>query len=461
MLSARRTSLQRRLLWLVLAVVIAGWALAAAATWLGARHELDELLDSHLAQAAAILVVQQTHELAEHGQALSDSPVVHRYAPKVAFQVYHAGRLALRSENAPDEPLLPEPIRLRSGFDTVRIGSVAWRVYADHGPEDIQVFVGERIASRAQILAAILRGSLIPLLLILPALALAIWWAVRQGLAPLRRFGGVLARREPAELHALDARDMPEEMSPMILALNGLFARIEALLDGERRFTADAAHELRTPIAAIRTQAQVALQASDEGSRRAALMQTMEGCDRAARLVEQLLTLARLEAEAKPAARVCDLAAIARQVAAGMAPKAIGKSQNLALSGSEHCRLNGDETLLAVLVRNLLENAMRYSPSGASIDVDIACADGGFTLTVEDSGPGMSDAEIEKLGRRFYRAAGLSASGSGLGWSIVRRIAQAHRLRIAVTRSQRLGGLQVRVSGKLDEDASGGPFRKP
>jgi two-component system sensor histidine kinase QseC len=446
--SPRPPSLQRRLLWLVLSVVAIGWILAGAATWLDARHELDELLDSHLAQAAAILVVQQTHEMAEHAAPSDNAPVVHRYAPKVAFQVYHQGRLVLRSQNAPDAPLMAEPVRLRSGFDTVSIDGTGWRVYADHGPEDIQVFVGERTASRSEILAAILRGSFIPLFVTLPLLALAIWWAVREGLEPLRRFGGVLARRRPEALQPLDGKHMPDEMQPMIAALNSLFARIAALLDAERRFTADAAHELRTPIAAIRAQAQVALGASEDDARRVALKQTMAGCDRAARLIEQLLTLARLEAQAAPATQVCDLAAIARQVAADLAPAAIRRQQSLAVLGDAHCPLAGDETLLAVLVRNLVENALRYSPDGASIEVDLHRDAQDFALCVEDSGPGLADEDIDKLGRRFFRGAGQSQSGSGLGWSIVRRIAQVHGLRIEVRRSAKLGGLLVRVSGE-------------
>ncbi|MBK4737673.1 sensor histidine kinase N-terminal domain-containing protein [Noviherbaspirillum sp. DKR-6] len=440
-------SLQRRLLILVLSVVTIGWILAGAATWLDARHELDELLDSHLAQAAAILVVQQTHEMAEHAGMLDNAPVVHRYAPKVAFQVYHQGRLVLRSENAPGQPLLPEPSRLRTGFDTVSVDGVSWRLYADHGPEDIQVFVGERMASRSEILAAILRGSFIPLIVTLPLLAFAIWWAVRTGLAPLRQFGGALARRRPEALHPLETKDMPEEMVAMVMALNGLFARIGDLLDSERRFTADAAHELRTPIAAIRTQAQVALQESDDGMRNAALKQTMAGCDRAARLIEQLLILARLEAQAAPSERRCDLAVIVRQVVADLAPRAIASGQALAVLGSAHCPVAGDETLLAVLVRNLLENAVRYSPNGASIDIEVSQDGDRFMLVVEDSGPGLPAETIGRLGQRFFRAAGQSQSGSGLGWSIVRRIAQVHGMRIEVMRSQKLGGLRVCVTG--------------
>jgi two-component system sensor histidine kinase QseC len=192
----------------------------------------------------------------------------------------------------------------------------------------------------------------------------------------------------------------------------------------------------------------VALGASEDDARRVALKQTMAGCDRAARLIEQLLTLARLEAQAAPATQVCDLAAIARQVAADLAPAAIRRQQSLAVLGDAHCPLAGDETLLAVLVRNLVENALRYSPDGASIEVDLHRDAQDFALCVEDSGPGLADEDIDKLGRRFFRGAGQSQSGSGLGWSIVRRIAQVHGLRIEVRRSAKLGGLLVRVSGE-------------
>ena len=231
----------------------------------------------------------------------------------------------------------------------------------------------------------------------------------------------------------------------MIAALNSLFERIGLLLESERRFTADAAHELRTPIAAIRMQAQVAMGESDDALRQHALQGTLEGCDRATRLVEQLLSLSRLEAAESPAMAQVDLRALAQRVVAELAPKAIGKHQSLEFDASQPCTIPGNETLLAVLVRNLVDNAVRYSPLAARIRVDVQQQNGQVVLRVEDSGPGLDDADRQRLGERFFRVTGSLESGSGLGWSIVRRIAAVHRLRVDVGRSARLGGLSVRV----------------
>jgi two-component system sensor histidine kinase QseC len=453
----RPHSLQNRLLALVLGVVVAVWLVTAAVTWRDVHHELDELLDSHLAQAAALLVVQQTGEIEDDDRAV-DAPTLHRYAPTVAFQVFQEGRLALRSANAPATPMVADGERdhaglktgLKTGFRTVQIDGVAWRVFGAHGGErDIQVYVGEQEASRSSILIAVLRGTLAPMLLALPLLALAAWWAVYRGMAPLRQLGRTLAAREPHALQPVALADAPTEMAAMLAALNALFDRIGALMEAERRFTADAAHELRTPIAAIRAQAQVALAEADDARRRHALEATLAGCDRAARLVDQLLTLSRLEAGAAPAAAALDLGALVRKVAAELAPQALHKSQTVELDAADACTVHGDATLLSVLVRNLVDNAIRYSPLHATVRMAVVQRGGQVLLTVEDSGAGMSEADSRRLGERFFRVLGSDEAGSGLGWSIVKRIAAASGAAIRVARSSALGGLSVEVGWPL------------
>jgi two-component system sensor histidine kinase QseC len=234
----------------------------------------------------------------------------------------------------------------------------------------------------------------------------------------------------------------------MVSALNALFERIGTLLESERRFTADAAHELRTPIAAIRIQAQVALGEADEALRRHALQFTLDGCDRATRLVDQLLTLSRLEAGAAPDLAAVDLRALTQRVVAEVAPKAISKNQTLDFDALKPCSIAGNETLLAVLVRNLVDNAVRYSPPSARIKVSLQAVDGKngqVVLSIEDSGPGLTEVDRQRLGERFFRVVGSYESGSGLGWSIVRRIAAVHRMELQVERSVELGGLAVRA----------------
>ena len=438
-------SLQGRLLLLVLGLVAGVWLATATLTWFDVRHELDELLDSHLAQAAALLVVQQAAEIDDDHRGV-DAPTLHRYAPKVAFQVFHEGRLAQRSSNAPAEPMLEFKRRAADGFKTIVIGGMTWRVFATHGNErDVQVFVGEQVESRNSILWAVLRSSLGPMLLALPLLALAAWWAVRRGVAPLRLVSRALAQRSPQALQPIAVKGAPSEMTPMLDALNGLFKRIAELLESERRFTADAAHELRTPIAAIRAQAQVALGTVADGERLHALQATLQGCDRAARLVEQLLTLSRLESGVEHALVAVDLATLARQVVADAAPVALGKQQAIEVNATEPCMVRGDATLLSVMIRNLVDNAIRYSPASASVKLAVSNEQGVVQLALDDSGPGMSAADMDRIGKRFFRVVGSGQDGSGLGWSITRRIAAVHRAVVRVARSRSLGGLAVEV----------------
>lgn len=443
-------SLQGRLLLTMLGLVAGVWVAAVAVTGLDARHELDELLDSHLAQAAALLVAQQAGDM-EADEHEVDAPSLHRYAPKVAFQVFHEGRLVLRSANAPGSPMVALDGHAPGGLRTVHIGPTAWRVFAARGAEhDVLVLVGEQLGSRRAILWAVLRGMLWPLLVALPVLAAAAWWAVRQGVAPMRRLGLVLKARTPQALQPVAVAGAPSEMAPMLDALNGLFERIAGLMAAERRFTADAAHELRTPIAGIRAQAQAALGEVDEPRRRHALLATLQGCDRASHLVAQLLTLSRIESGGQPDLHpnwpTVALEPLVRHVAAELASQALDKQQVLELRADGPCRVAGDAMLLAVLVRNLVDNAIRYSPPGAGIRLALAGAAGRVLLTVEDSGPGMGQADMDRLGERFFRLLGNGQDGSGLGWSIVRRVAACHLGQVQVDRSAALGGLRVQVS---------------
>src|SRR5664279_558127 len=415
-------SLQGRLLVMVIGLVAGVWLVTAVLTWFDVRHELDELLDSHLAQAASLLVAQQAGELEDDDHGVN-APTLHRYAPKVAFQVFHEGRLVLRSSNASAEPMLAIDGRVEDGFRTVSMGGATWRIFATHGRErDVQVYVGEQVESRDAILWAVLRSALAPMLLALPLLAFAAWWAVRRGVAPMKGLGRTLAQREPQALQPIVVDGLPSEMKPMLNALNGLFHRITELMASERRFTADAAHELRTPIAAIRTQAQVALAETDDAARSHALQATLQGCDRATRLVEQLLTLSRLESGTVPALVTVDLSTVARQVVADLAPQALAKRQTIEVTAAGPYAIEANAMLLSVLVRNLVDNAIRYSPTDAQVRVAISSKDGGVQLSVDDSGPGMSEDDQKRLGERFFRVVGSGQSGSGLGWSIAHRV---------------------------------------
>jgi two-component system sensor histidine kinase QseC len=270
---------------------------------------------------------------------------------------------------------------------------------------------------------------------------------VRHGLSPLRSLSRVLAQRQAQALDPVELGEMPSEVEPVVQALNALLARIQQMLASERRFTADAAHELRTPIAAIRMQAQVALGAgADQIGRNHALTQTLAGCDRATHLVEQLLTLSRLDDSATAPSGHTDVRELAQQVAAEVAPAALARRQSLELEAPAPCLITADTTLTAVLLRNLVDNALRYSPDGARIWVSVQRSESQVVFRVQDSGPGLYEPEMARLGERFFRVLGHEQPGSGLGWSIVRRIASVYQASIDVTRCPTLGGLSVSVS---------------
>ena len=433
----RTTSLQWRLTMSLLFVTTLVWALVLVMTWFKTEHELSELLDAHLAQTAAVLAVQTSDE---HDDDFTTAAVLHKYQPRVAFQIWHEKDLIFRSNEAPLVPLAPLG---QSGISNQWQAQQAWRVFATPGREsDVWVVVAELQTARNDILNAGLQSAIVPMLLALPVLALLIWGTIFQSLGTLRQLSQTVAQRHPDARQPL-SEVVSAEVQPLVRALNRLFDQMAQQMDGERRFTADAAHELRTPIAAIRMQAQVALGTDQSSERQNALHAVLQGCDRATRLVAQLLQLARLDADgAEQGAVACDAVAETRATLADLGPQAVAKRQALSLDAPASLPLSMPPGLVGVLVGNLVDNAQRYSPEGARIQVawDALPLP---RLVVQDSGPGLSEAEMSRLGDRFFRVLGNGADGSGLGWSIVRRLAQRYRLQIQVQRSAELGGLRV------------------
>jgi two-component system sensor histidine kinase QseC len=433
-------SLKRRLVLTLLIGIGLGWLATAAYTYFDARHEMEELLDAHLAQSASLIVAQVGGEL-EEIELDDDAPQLHRRARRVAFQVWERGRvLRLQSANAPAQRLSAR----EEGFSDATIDGRNWRVFsAWDARRRALVQVGERDDARREIAAAMAGSLLTPLAVALPLLGLLLWLLVGRGLGPLTRLGRQVGSREPDNLAALDAADAPAEVLPLVRNLNALFARVARLLEHERRFTADAAHELRTPLAALKTQAQVARGAADDASRSRALDSVIAGCDRATRLVEQLLTLARLEQVSSPR-QACELSQLAREVIAELAPGALAKRVEIELAAGEAVRVDGFPELLRVLLRNLVDNAIRYSPAGTTVRVDVAPG----RVAVTDEGAGVPAFERARLGERFYRVLGSGEEGSGLGLSIVRRIAELHGGALAIDDAP--GGRGLRVSVRVN-----------
>ena len=285
---------------------------------------------------------------------------------------------------------------------------------------------------RDEVAAEIAEQLLMPMLLALPALAVLLLIAIGVALAPLRQLARDVAARAPKRLDPLPVERLPAEVAPLVARLNSLFADINRALENERRFTADAAHELRTPLAALKAQAQVALASVDAAQRQHALNQILVGCARATHLVAQLLTLARLDAGTAHTMQDIALRALAEEALAGSAGDAIERHCELVLHDGD-ARVRGDPLLLQALLRNLVDNALRHG-GGTQIDVSITQGDGQAVLCVSDNGRGIAADERGRVLQRFYRSAGADpgdepmhqASGSGLGLSIVSRITELH-----------------------------------
>lgn len=437
---ARNASLRRRLLALLLAALAVAWTAATVATYADAHREVDRLLDAHLAQVTGILAAQAGHELLELDT--DDFVEAGPYGQGVTFQVWQAGgELLVKSADAPGERLGTT----ERGFSDTVVAGRHWRVFTTRdATHSALIEVAEDHAVRDRIVRQVALNALVPLAVMLPLLALAVWWGVGRALRPLADLGEQVRRRDPMALAPLQAGGAPEEALPLVERLNELFARIRRGTELERRFTADAAHELRKPVAAVRAQAEVARTTRDAATRDGALDQVLRACDRMAGLVEQLLTLARLEQDgALRGAAPQDLAAIARQAVADVAPGALAEcGVEIALEAPAHVTVRGQADLLGIAVRNLLWNAVRHGRAG--VQVTVAAGPGGAALAVTDSGPGVPAEELPRLGERFHRGAA-AGPGSGLGLSIVRRIAELHGARLALGPAPGGRGFEARV----------------
>jgi len=418
-------SLRRRLVALLIGVVALLWSASALVAFRTAHAEADELFDAQLVQLGETLLAivaggggaRVADEMAEHQ---------HAYQLPVAFQAWQAEpgggwRLIVRSSEMPDTPASATP-----GFDEHDLAGQLWRfVTIDHAHSGYRVIVGQLHEARYRLAGEIALHLLLPIVVGLPLMALGIWAGVGRALRPLRRVttavGGLDARRlAPVRVPG----PLPAEIAPLVRSVDALVGRITEVLDNERRFTADAAHELRTPLAALKVQAQVAQRAGDAAVREHALAQVASGVDRMGHLVEQLLTLARLDPEAGSASmEAVDLAAVAEAVCAALAPQALrcGQSLDLTLQGEGGLAVCGNRWWLEVLLRNLLDNALRYTQAGGRVSVTL---DGrARSLRVADDGPGIPCAERGQMLTRFARGTDVEADGCGLGLSIVARIA--------------------------------------
>jgi two-component system sensor histidine kinase QseC len=440
------TSIRRRLLFTLLLAISIVSGMTLLLSYHDAHHEVQELFDAQLAQSARVLQALLMPELLQGDQErlqslihLSENfPVVidsegedsafgHEYERKLAFQVWGVDKnLILKSASAPAEPLSVAGLEAHNrGYSDEHVQDSRWRVFKlwDKN-ERFLIQVAERYDVREELTNDISNRLIAPAFLALPILGIMIWIGVGRGLAPVQHVAQEVTRRDPHNLQPMQVGPVPIEIRPLVTELNELFAQLRHAFERERRFTDDAAHELRTPLASLKTQAQVALRATDEAQKQQALKQVISGVDRAAHLLEQLLTLARFNPESNALNREeIFLHALAADVIAQIAPTALNKNIAMELTGDEHALVKSHAVSLSVLIRNLVDNAVRYTPPGGKVIVDVSQESQKTVLKVTDTGPGISAELQQRVFDRFYRVMGNHSQGCGLGLAIVKQIA--------------------------------------
>lgn len=431
----------------VLLIMLCG-GLASLSAWHQTRDTVDELFDTQQMLFAKRLITLDPTSLQDEKLPKTKSILRHHRGDQdddaLAFAIFSADGQPLLNDGENGRDL--EFDYQRDGFTDGRLrgDKESWRlVWLTSADKRYRVVVGQEWEYREDMTRDLALSSLLPWLVAMPFMLLLLLALVWFELRPLKRLTLTLHQRAPDDATPLPDTRLPKEVKPLVVALNGLFSRMAHLVQRERRFTSDAAHELRSPLAALRVQSEVIqLADDDEAMRKRAIQQLDSGIVRATRLVDQLLTLSRVEAddlrsEFQPVA----LAPLLQNLLAEHFPQA--EQQNIALQFTSHAEpvMNGHPLLLGLMVRNLLDNALRYSPSGSTIDVQLNAR----AITVDDNGPGVSDEQLIRLGERFWRPPGQAQTGSGLGLSIVKNIAQLHGVRLQF--SQRAsGGLRVTLS---------------
>jgi len=429
------------LLWLV-GGLAAGSVAVLAGTYALTRSQVGRMFDEELRQVSLAVHVREDN--------LSGARRVRIARPGFALSVraYDATGRTYFETLMPSLPA-DTPQIFAEGLSTVDTADGRWRLYTHVTSEGI-VQVGQPVATRDALARELSIPVLMPILMLIPLLAALIAWALRRGLGPLQEASRSVSDRDVTRLDPLSTKGVPEELRPLIQQINALLERLAASLDAQRRFLADAAHELRSPVSALALQAQLAQRANTPEARAAALEELRRGTERTRRLVQQLLDFARLEpgVPSSPFLPV-DLARIVRDVVGGYASQADELRVDLGADTAGPAYVSGIEAELQSLVANLVDNALRYAPAGTSVTASVRHADGMIELSVVDGGPGIPAAERERVFERFHRLAGDVTPGSGLGLSIVKSIAERHQAAIRLedaTRDPGRPGLAARVS---------------
>ncbi len=455
-------SIRRFLIWGILLTVAASLTISALVGYSDAMHESEELFDARLAQSARITerllasYLEKSETLSAEGR-LYDAwetvhpqvtgepdeagPFGHGYEHKLYFLLLDsAGRPLLRSPYAPASSPGSKP-----GFGYHQYNGHEWRTFTLQDVASQRwLIVAERDDVRSEMAGKIAIRTMLPLLIVLPFLLVMLWWLVAHATRPMNQLIQAISERHPANLSPLVLKRPIKELLPLANEINRLMRALSDALEREKNFTNEAAHELRTPLAVLRIHGENALATRDTAEREQSLRKMLRALDRSERMIQQLLTQARIDNQQAIALETLDLNGLLRESVATLAPLALQKNQDLAVEADQVVRIRGQAVLLGLLFSNLIDNAIRYTPQGGEILVRLSQDGEWARIEVCDTGPGVAPEHLPHLWERFFRINPQQGDGAGLGLSIVRRIAELHGAGIEV-RNRESGGLEVSV----------------
>lgn len=418
-------SIRGRLTGILIGITCLVWLFAVVWIHASTQAQLEKVLDARLMEAARMvnsLLTERRVGVTPDGDGaqlslkpLPDFPI---YDRQLFCQIWSLdGKLLGRSEHAPGDQLT----QAGNGFSTTVVAGQRWRVFAVENTQlGMRVMVGDSLAVRDRLVQTVVTGVGLPALLMLPLFAILIWLSVRRGLQPLSRLAAILSRREAKDLSPMSEHRLPSEIAPVVTALNGLFHRVEEARERERHFAIFAAHELKTPLAGLKTQAQIAAGSADENIRDNAVRQIAAGVDRTSRLVSQLLDLAALEAEDEMEPGASEPAgALLAAISMDMRMLAAQRSVSIELPENPPPLSLPYPHLFMIAARNLIENAVNHSPPDGRVRCRLEPDGEKLAFIVEDDGPGIAPEDMPHVTERFFRGANKNDNGSGLGLAIV------------------------------------------
>ncbi|MGV7209112.1 ATP-binding protein [Oxalobacteraceae bacterium A2-2] len=437
-------SLRGRLLWFLLAAITMAALAQAAIAYRTALVDANDIFDYHMQQMAMSLrsSAPSSSKAADPDSDSGNDDMVVQVWTADGVQVFRSlSRAAL-------------PQRAVLGFSNVQVKNTTYRIFSVQTANST-VQVAQDMAVRQRMAGNLALRTVGPIAVMAPVLMLVVWWVVSGSLAPVSRVRRQVAARQADDLSPVSENDLPDEVRPLVHELNLLFGRVRTAFDAQQHFVADAAHELRTPLAALKLQVLSLERAQDEAARKVAVGRVTAGIERATRLVEQLLVLARQEGSAADfKTEPVNLTELAKRTLGDLSGLAQARQIDLGLEHADEVYVAGQPDALLILLRNLVDNAIKYTPSGGTVDLEVrreapAAGTGGglgkVLLVVADSGPGIPPEERERVFSRFYRVPGSQASGSGLGLNIIQSIAERHGAKLTLDSSERLGGLKVQI----------------